>query len=412
VAQRERKRIALLHYAAPPVVGGVETTLAHHARLLAQDGHRVRLIAGRGRAWDSSIEVRCTRLADSRSPEIVTARAALEAGRVPGNFDDLVGRLEARLAPLLRDNHLVIVHNVGSLHKNLVLTSALHRLWTKRAFPRLILWHHDLAWTSPQHMTRVHAGYPWDLLRTDWPGCTYVVVSQARLADLHSLISVPEDRTHVIPPGIDPDEVLDLSPETRAFFSRTGLRRARPLLILPARITRRKNIEFALQILAALRAEMPDAALLVTGPLGPHTPANRIYMEELLRLRRDLGVDRSAFFAAEAYPDGLPPNVLFEVYGAADGLLLTSREEGFGIPVLEAGMRALPVFLSDIPPLRAVGGEQALFFGIDDDARAIAQRVAKNLRLDPRYRLRARVAQEFTWEGIYKRYIRPLVEQS
>ena len=32
-------KIALLHYSAPPIVGGVESVLAHHAREMAAAGH-------------------------------------------------------------------------------------------------------------------------------------------------------------------------------------------------------------------------------------------------------------------------------------------------------------------------------------------------------------------------------------
>jgi hypothetical protein len=32
-------RVAILHYAGPPIVGGVEITIQHHARLLAEAGH-------------------------------------------------------------------------------------------------------------------------------------------------------------------------------------------------------------------------------------------------------------------------------------------------------------------------------------------------------------------------------------
>jgi hypothetical protein len=34
-------KIALMHYSSPPVVGGVESVLAHHARLMKKDGHDV-----------------------------------------------------------------------------------------------------------------------------------------------------------------------------------------------------------------------------------------------------------------------------------------------------------------------------------------------------------------------------------
>ena len=43
--------VAMLHYSAPPVVGGVESVLAHQAQLFNEAGHKVRVIAGRGEAW-------------------------------------------------------------------------------------------------------------------------------------------------------------------------------------------------------------------------------------------------------------------------------------------------------------------------------------------------------------------------
>ena len=41
-------KVAILHYSVPPIVGGVESVIAHHARLMSADGHTVRLIAARG----------------------------------------------------------------------------------------------------------------------------------------------------------------------------------------------------------------------------------------------------------------------------------------------------------------------------------------------------------------------------
>src|SRR3989304_6350086 len=47
------------------------------------------------------------------------------------------------------------------------------------------------------------------------------------------------------------------------------------LLLLPARITRRKNIEYAVKTLADLRRlSHKDCRLIVTGPPGAHNPAN------------------------------------------------------------------------------------------------------------------------------------------
>ena len=54
-------RIALLHYAGQPVVGGVESVMREHGRLMAGAGHHVRIIAGRGDQVDPDVEF--TRLA-------------------------------------------------------------------------------------------------------------------------------------------------------------------------------------------------------------------------------------------------------------------------------------------------------------------------------------------------------------
>ena len=47
--------ITLLHYAAPPVVGGVESVVGEHARLMAADGQQVTILAGRGAQTDPRI---------------------------------------------------------------------------------------------------------------------------------------------------------------------------------------------------------------------------------------------------------------------------------------------------------------------------------------------------------------------
>jgi hypothetical protein len=50
-------KIDLIHYSSPPVVGGVESVLAYHARLMAGAGHSVRIITGRGEIFDPGIPV-------------------------------------------------------------------------------------------------------------------------------------------------------------------------------------------------------------------------------------------------------------------------------------------------------------------------------------------------------------------
>jgi glycosyltransferase involved in cell wall biosynthesis len=57
---------------------------------------------------------------------------------------------------------------------------------------------------------------------------------------------------------------------------------------------------------------------------------------------------------------------LFPLFAGADVFVFPSRHEGFGIPVLEAMAQRTPVVCSDIPALREVAGDAAVFVAPDD----------------------------------------------
>ncbi len=403
-------QIGLLHYSVPPVVGGVEGVIGQHARLLTAAGHPVRLLAARGAAPRPDIAYVELPLLGSRHPRILAAKAALDAGRLPEDFEALTAEIMAALRPALADLDVLIAHNVASLHKNLPLTAALHRLSAEPGGPRFVLWHHDPAWAAPHYQAELHPGFPWDLLRTDWPNVTQVAISEMRRTELAGLLGVPPERIHVIPNGAETSQLLKLEPQTEALFADLGLAAAQPLLLLPVRLTPRKNIELALRVLAALRAgPLPQAMLLVTGPEGAHNPANAAYRARLLALRDELGLAGAAHFAAEHAPDLLPDAVVADCYRLADALLLPSQQEGFGLPLLEAAFTRLPVFCTDIPALAELGQSEVTYFAPDADPAAVADAIAQRLGADPVYRFAARVRATYTWEQVYRRHLAPLL---
>jgi glycosyltransferase involved in cell wall biosynthesis len=404
-------KICLLHYSAPPVVGGVESVLAEQAQRLAQAGHTVRVSAGRGAAWSAAVEFVPVPLMDSRHPEVLAVKAHLDRGQVPAEFDRLQAALADALRPALAAAEVVIAHNIGSLSKNLALTAALHELAAAPGAARLVLWHHDLAWTTPRYRAELHPGHPWDLLRIAWPGATQVVVSALRQRELAQLMGLALDQIHIIPNGIDARRFFKLEAQTTELMRRLDLFQAAPLLLLPVRVTRRKNIELALRMLAHLRRELPAAQLVVTGPLGPHNPANVEYFAQLTALRAELGLAEAAHFLCEQAEGFLPDSVIADFYRLADALFLPSREEGFGLPILEAAFSRLPIFCTDTPgmPSRELGGAEAAYFSPDDDPAAVAQLVAAYLAASPLYRLAVRARSHYSWERIYHDHLEPLL---
>jgi glycosyltransferase involved in cell wall biosynthesis len=402
-------RITLLHYSAPPVVGGVESVIAHQARLMTDDGHAVRVIAGRGEQFDPRVPFDRLPLGDSRHPDVLAVKAELDRGQVPPSFDELVSRIEPSLSELIASSDILIGHNVCSLHKNLALTAALRKLVDRSKRPRLILWHHDLAWCTPRYRTELHEGYPWDLLKQAWPDVTQVTVSELRRDELAELYQLDKEQIRVIPNGIETAGFLKLEEQTLAFVKQLNLLAAEPLLLLPVRITPRKNIELALRTLVQLRKSFRDAQLVVTGPLGPHNPDNVKYFDQLLYIRRELGLMGSAHFLAELSSDYIPDRVISDLYKLADALLLPSREEGFGLPILEAGLAGLPIFCADLPPLRKLGGEYAVYFSPDADPEEVAGLITKNLCASPVFGLRAAVKKNHSWERVYSEHLAPLL---
>lgn len=404
-------KIALLHYSSPPIVGGVESVLAHHARLMTAAGHQVRILTGRGDGFDERISVHLIPILDSRNREVLSVKAQLDEGKHTPDFDGLREKIKVELARYLVGVEVLIAHNVASLHKNLALTAAIHDLYPGRDFPRLILWHHDLAWTTPRYRQELYPGYPWDLLRTDWPGVKNVVVSELRRQELSRLWHLPPEQTRVIPNGVDLNSFYKLEPYTVRLMGELNLLSADPLILLPVRLTPRKNIELALETLVQLKKDFPQAMLLVTGPEGAHNPANAAYREKLLALRDSLTLRNSAFFMAEITRKFLPDAVIADFYRLADVLFFPSREEGFGIPLIEAAFSSLPVFCADIPVLRELGQADVSYFDPDAAPQQIAQMMTARLNMEATSRWSRRGKHGYAWDSVYRLYIEPLIKE-
>jgi mannosylglucosylglycerate synthase len=404
-------KIALLHYASPPNIGGVESVMAHHARLMANAGHEVTILAGRGEAFDERIRVRVDPRLDSRHPEVIHLKKILDAGKMTKEFDSLREQIKNVLVSELKGFDIVIAHNVASLHKNLALTAALNQVYQTQGFPRLILWHHDLAWTTARYRSELHGGFPWDLLRSKWEGATHVTISKVRRTELSELLDITPDSIRVIPNGLDLNTFFKFEPRTIKVMEQLQLNQADPLLLLPVRLTPRKNVELALRVTAKLRKFYPKAVLLVTGPEGSHNPANASYKRKLLGLRDDLELQGAAHFLVELSNVTLPDDIIADFFRLADGLIFPSSEEGFGIPIIEAGVNSIPVFCADIPVLRELGGEDIHYFDAQGEPDLIAKQITDVLEASATSRLARRTKHEYSWDSIYRLQIGVLIEE-
>jgi glycosyltransferase involved in cell wall biosynthesis len=409
-------RVGLLHFTAPSIVGGVEAIIGRQAAALAVRGHRVVLLAGRGRPIRRAAHFVRIAALDSKYPPLLEVNQALKQGHVPSAFQALSAELEAALAPALDDLDVCVVHNALTLHFNLPLTAALHRLASADRLGGLVSWCHDLSWSNPLYADLLYEAYPWRLLKTRIKQAFYVVPSEDRRYDLARLADIPPDEVSVIPAGVDLGGKWALGRTIHRLLKEHELLQADPFILLPVRITRRKNIECAIRVTSELRKLGLRPKLLVTGPRGPHDPDSIRYLHQLQALIAELSLADEVILLQAPRPDRGPwkptDAMMDQLYRAADLMLFPSSQEGFGIPVLEAGIVGLPTFCSDIPPFREIGGQQVEYFRLETPPTEIAARIAAFVQQDARYGLRKRVARSFNWETIIEHQFVPLLRRA
>lgn len=414
-------RTAFLHYSASPVVGGVEAVMDAHARAFLDAGYPVTVIAGRGeeRALPHGTKLALAPEMDSQHPLILQVSEALEQGRVPQDFATLRQRLVGVLRPLLAEIDVVIVHNIFFKHFNLPLTAALFELVDedlRAGHPRRwIAWGHDFTWTSPSSSGKVFPGPPWDLLRITHEGITYAVVSEQRRQELAGLLGLPAESIHLIYNGVDPRTWFGLSEEGWALVRRLELLAGDPVMLMTVRVTKAKNIEFAERVVKALKEKNCNPKLVITGPPDPHNPASLEYFHELLRLRAELGVEDEVRFIYESGPNPgepyeIPQSVAAELLRMGDLLFMPSHREGFGMPVLEAGLTGLPVVCSTgVPAAQEIGREYVYRFSPEDAPEAVAQTIQQVVLDSPVSGFKRQIRLNLTWEQIFRRQIEPLL---
>lgn len=190
-----------------------------------------------------------------------------------------------------------------------------------------------------------------------------IAVSERTKADLVELYGVAPDRIAVTHHGIDPVFSPGGRPDSYALFVGTIQARKNPLAAADAAVA------------AGLR-------LVVAGPARDR---------ELARELERRGADLRGY---------LEPAALADLYREAACLVLPSRYEGFGLPVLEAMACGTPVVAAQEPALREVGGDAALYAEPAELADAIRQAVRERDRLAAAGLERAR---SFSWRETARR---------
>jgi len=125
------------------------------------------------------------------------------------------------------------------------------------------------------------------------------------------------------------------------------------VFLLPARVMVRKNIDFAIEVVKKIREGGRNPLLLITGAKVADSPASEHY-GTFLRQSLPKELTGHVHFLSDYFL--VQDDTLRDLYLLSDCLLFPSRQEGFGLPVLESAMHKMPVWCGDIPSYRALEG--------------------------------------------------------
>ena len=227
-----------------------------------------------------------------------------------------------------------------------------------------------------------------------------IAVSQSTRDDLVAHLKVPAERIDVVPNGVGtPPDVAPLpEAELRAKLDASE----RQIVLCTSAKRPHKNLMRLLDALASIPAERRPLTVLTGYPTQ--------HEDELRAHAAALGIDADVRILG-----WVPQAELEALYGAATCLVFPSLYEGFGLPVLEAMARGLPVASSNRSSLPEVAGDAALLFDPEDTAAMTA--AIERLLSDPAERSRLAAAgraqaARFTWracaEGTVASYERAL----
>ena len=201
-----------------------------------------------------------------------------------------------------------------------------------------------------------------------------IAVSEATREDLVRVYHLRPGRVRVVLHGVEPE-----------FFT-LDRTRTEPFVLCVSTLHPHKNLA---RLIRAYACRPRDWRLVIAGMRG-------FFTDVLVALIAELGLQDSVQLTG-----WIPREELLQLYARAQAFVYPSTFEGFGMPVLEAMAAGIPVACSDIPPLREVAGEAALFFDpLSEEAIASAlDRIIADATLRAKLEISGpERARSFTWE--------------
>lgn len=220
-----------------------------------------------------------------------------------------------------------------------------------------------------------------------------IVPTESVKADLMKYYKAKPEKILVVPHGQVPLPKITEA-ERIAILKHYQLRDDEPLFFFIGRLETKKNLLILLDAWAIFQKKYPKGRLFLGGMFGHG------FNELFHRMESD---DLRGTVLAPGY---ISDTEAAGIFYSATALVFPSREEGFGLPILQAFGAGCNVICSKIPPLEEVAGDAALYSNAGS-AEGFAEQMLKlvnNSGLQKKLVLKGyEQLKKFSWRGAAQR---------
>jgi glycosyltransferase involved in cell wall biosynthesis len=218
-----------------------------------------------------------------------------------------------------------------------------------------------------------------------------IAVSHFLADELRRIYHVPAEKIHVVPNGVNFHE-FDGLVDAAVVKGRYGIAPMAPTIFTPGRMTLQKGMDLLVEAVPMVLASYPETKFIISGD-GPEKA-------RIVRRAGEVGAQHAIIFC-----DALPRGQYVDTMRACDIVAVPSRNEPFGIVVLEAWAAGKPVVATTAGGPREFIWHDVNGFLVNADAGGLAHGIGSLLADHEHCRAlgangRRAVEETFNWDNV------------
>lgn len=314
---------------------------------------------------------------DSFKPEGIYAHAGVKIVKIPNmpvhnqvkkdeTFDEDVNALEKRLKEILKDQDVVITHDIIYQAACLKHNMAARRVAKELPNLKWLHWIHSA--TSPQLLSMVVGIFEDEyvkLIQTPFPNSKYVYPNSYAVPAVAHNFNISQEDVKVVPHPTDICDFFSMPKEVEEIIYEKDILSADAIATYPVRLDGGKQVEYVIKTMAALKDFGLSIRVIV---IDFHsTGGDKVaYRDRLKQIAIDLGLnDQEVFFLSEQRSEWMyevDPHIVSMFQSISNVFIMPSVSETYSLITQEAALTKQVVVLNyDFPPFRSIYGENAIY---------------------------------------------------